>query len=163
MTVRDKKKQLINQEAAKDKDTLVGMKLTRRCTMAILFSRIALTIYDAIYIGIAGLEPAVMSYVFFAIGILLCYLFFDGNRAVGYILFIAAMVRILYHLVSVLPALPEGTASVVFSVITLAVLAMQALLSLLPTVNPKCLKFSNAMQRVNLEISRIIRSSNPKR
>ena len=160
MTVRDKKRELIKKYVDQDPAALAGFKITRVCVLVIFLMRLALTIYDTVYLLLSELKPAPLSYVFFVFGLLVCYMMFDGNRAMGYILFIAAMVRVLYHFVSVAPTLPEGVGATVFTVITLAVLLSQAVLSLFPTINQKGVAYSNAMQKVNLLMQDVIRNSN---
>ncbi len=149
MTVMQRKKQLIGERVDTNADALRGLKITRILTLVIIFSRLLLSIYDAIYLSSVGANIPWLSYVFFLLGLIVCYLMLDGNRAVGYVLFIAGIIRIFYHLSTVMPNLEPGASSTVFTVITLTVLVFQAVLSLVPTVNKKCIVYSNEMQKIN--------------
>ena len=149
MTVMQRKKQLIHERVDSNPDAVKGLKITRAITLAIILTRLALTVYDIVFLLNASLPLPVLSYVAFGLGLIVCYLFIDGNRIMGYVLLIAAVVRALYHLASVFPILPEGAASVAFTVITLAVLALQAVLAIIPNVNKKCLCYAVEMQKIN--------------
>ena len=152
MTVRDRKKQLISEIVLKDADAKAGMKLMRSSSLFILLSRFALLIYEAIYLSTIGLSAEILSYVFFALGIVGCYMIYDGNKGICVTLFIAAAIRILYHLTTLLPLLPVGIGATVFTVVNLAVLLTQAVLSIIPSLDKKCTAYANAMQKINLRL-----------
>jgi len=152
MTVRDRKKQLINEIVMNDDVAKGGMKLMRSVALIILISRIVLALYEAIYLSAVGAKTEVLSYVFLALGIIGCYMIFDGNRGICHLLFFASVIRVLYHLTTVLPILPSNAGGVIFTVINLTVLLTQAVLSNVAAINKKCVAYSNAMQKINLRL-----------
>ncbi len=129
------------------------MKATLLIVVAIIIARLAFLLYELIYFSSADVKISVISELLILPLMLVLYMVYDGNKGLAAVLVISAVVRIIYHFASVYPSLPADTAgATVYTVIFIAVMAMQFILSLFLMNSKLCGRFFAVRLKVNMQI-----------
>ena len=152
MTVRDRKKQLVQEMVHTSDKAKKGMKLTSILIMLIIAVRIIHAVYEIVFFSMSGVRGSFVSYLFILLGILTLYMVYDGNKALASVTMISAFVRIIYYFSSFYSTLPETQGTAVFTGIYITVMLFQFVASILLTENPSCKEYFNIMQRINFKI-----------
>ena len=152
MNIRERKSRLIRENLQKNKNAVVGMKIAGICILAIIAARLVFLLYELIYFSSSDIKISVVFELLVLPMLLVLYMVYDGNRALSSVTLISAVVRIIYHFSSVYTTLPKTAAADAYTVIFLAVMASQFILSIILTSSKKCNEYFRIRQKVNMQI-----------
>lgn len=150
--IKSRKKKLIDELINSDPVAKAGKKIAAVCIALIAVTRLALALYEIIYLSVAKVTIQVIPMLLIIPGMLMLYLIYDGNKALSSIISIAAVVRIFYLFIGTFPLLPKNAGAVVFLAVSSAILLLQLITSVIVYINPACDKYFIGVKKINLRV-----------
>ena len=155
--VKSYKRKLIAERIDTDPVAKRGMTVSRTTLLGLVFLRLALFVFEAIYYSISNISLNAVSTLLLLPMLMIVYMVYDGNKGISSILMISAVVRAVWLFSSVYPTLPAGDGANVYIGVYLAVMAYQFAVTLLMTAYGPCITYFSTMQVINMEVATALR------